>query len=166
VEGAYWVRPTEPPLPVANVKLAGYLPRFAAYFIDMTLWFTLVLADVLAQPAPRPSERPVIGVDTIILLALIAIYYPFCWARGGQTIGMRIVGLRVVRDPDASRIGWRTALLRLFGFWLNGIVLYLGWLWIFVDRRRRGWHDLIARTIVVDERSLREYRARQSTGPS
>jgi uncharacterized RDD family membrane protein YckC len=28
-------------------------------------------------------------------------------------------------------------------------VFYLGFLWVFVDGRRRGWHDLIAGTVVI-----------------
>lgn len=25
----------------------------------------------------------------------------------------------------------------------------IGYIWIFIDKRRRGWHDLIAGTVVV-----------------
>jgi len=29
-------------------------------------------------------------------------------------------------------------------------VVYLGYVWIFIDARRRGWHDLIAGTVVIE----------------
>jgi uncharacterized RDD family membrane protein YckC len=54
-----------------------------------------------------------------------------------------------VRDQDGARIGWGTALLRLLGMYVASTVFYLGFIWIFVDKRRRGWHDLIAGTVVV-----------------
>jgi uncharacterized RDD family membrane protein YckC len=64
---------------------------------------------------------------------------------------MRPFGLRVVRDADGSRIGWGTALLRLIGLWVAAAVFYLGFIWIFIDKRRRGWQDLIAGTVVVKQ---------------
>ena len=86
-------------------------------------------------------------IGTIIAL----LYFPFFWARGGQTPGMRPFDLRVVRDSDGSRIGWGTAFLRLIGLWVAGAVFYIGYIWIFVDKRRRGWQDLIAGTVVIKQ---------------
>jgi uncharacterized RDD family membrane protein YckC len=62
---------------------------------------------------------------------------------------MRPFDLRVVRDSDGGPIGWGTALLRLVGLWVAGVVFYIGFIWVFIDKRRRGWQDLIAGTIVV-----------------
>ena len=62
---------------------------------------------------------------------------------------MRPFRLRVVRDRDGSAFGWGTALLRLVGLYVASAVFYLGFIWIFIDKRRRGWHDLIAGTVVV-----------------
>jgi uncharacterized RDD family membrane protein YckC len=42
-----------------------------------------------------------------------------------------------------------SAILRLIGYWVSGAVFYIGFIWIFVDKRRRGWMDLIASTVVV-----------------
>jgi uncharacterized RDD family membrane protein YckC len=77
------------------------------------------------------------------------VYFPFFWARGGQTPGMRPFGLRVVRDKDGGPIGWGAAILRLIGLVIGQSVFYLGLIWIFIDKRRRGWQDLIAGTVVV-----------------
>jgi uncharacterized RDD family membrane protein YckC len=79
------------------------------------------------------------------------LYFPFFWARGGQTPGMRVFRLRVVRDADGGPIGWGPAILRLIGFWVSSAVFYLGFIWIFIDKRRRGWHDLIAGTVVIEQ---------------
>ena len=65
---------------------------------------------------------------------------------------MKAAGIRVVNDRDGSRIGWGAALLRLVGFWVSGAVFYLGFIWILIDSRRRGWHDLLAGTCVISTR--------------
>ena len=42
-----------------------------------------------------------------------------------------------------------TAILRLVGYWISGAVFYIGYIWILIDKRHRGWIDLIAGTVVV-----------------
>ena len=84
----------------------------------------------------------------VVLLVSVS-YFPFFWARGGQTPGMRFFRLRVVSDVDGSRISGGTAVIRLIGLWISFLIFYLGIIWILVDGRRRGWHDLIAGTIVI-----------------
>ena len=44
---------------------------------------------------------------------------------------------------------YEAALLRLVGPYVAGAVFYIGFIRIFVDKRRRGWQDLIAGTVVV-----------------
>jgi uncharacterized RDD family membrane protein YckC len=74
---------------------------------------------------------------------------------------MALFGLRVVDDQNGGRIGWGTAFLRVLGMYVASAVFYLGFIWIFVDKRRRGFHDLIAGTVVVkpSEGSAAEGRA-------
>jgi uncharacterized RDD family membrane protein YckC len=85
----------------------------------------------------------------IAVFAVSIGYFPWFWARSGATPGMTAMGLRVVRDRDGGPISGGQAILRLIGYVINGLVLYLGFIWIFVDKRRRGWHDLIAGTVVI-----------------
>ena len=77
------------------------------------------------------------------------VYFPYFWAKDGQTIGNRQMGIRVVRDVDGGPVSMGPAILRLVGYWISGVVFYIGYIWIFIDKRRRGWFDLIAGTVVV-----------------
>ena len=79
-------------------------------------------------------------------IVFLFIYFPFFWVRSGQTPGMRLMGIKVVRDKDGGPIGWGSAFLRLIGYWISAIVFYLGFIWIFIDKRKRGWYDLMAGT--------------------
>jgi uncharacterized RDD family membrane protein YckC len=87
-----------------------------------------------------------------LIVAVFAVglgYFPWFWVNGGATPGMRIFNLRLVRDRDGGPIGWGEAILRLIGMWLSAAVFYLGFAWILVDKRRRGWQDLIAGTVMI-----------------
>ena len=60
-----------------------------------------------------------------------------------------MMGIKVVRDADGGPVTMGSAILRLLGYWVSGLVFYLGYIWIFIDKRKRGWFDLIAGTVVV-----------------
>ncbi len=62
---------------------------------------------------------------------------------------MKMMKIKVVRDREGGPLSWGTAILRMIGYWVSGAVFYLGYIWIFIDKWKRGWHDLIAGTVVV-----------------
>jgi len=59
------------------------------------------------------------------------------------------VAIRVVRT-DGRPVGVGAALLRLVGYLFSTLLLFAGFLMIAFDRQRRGMHDRLADTIVVD----------------
>jgi len=161
-----WATPNEPVGPAPGIAFAPHGARLVAYIIDSIIVTFIIGVLLFVGTAVLLSGTTIQGNEVtnvsggaaggfllILLLAGIIgfLYFPFFWARGGQTPGMMAFGLRVVRDRDGSRIGWGTALLRLIGLWVAGAVFWLGYIWIFIDSRRRGWQDLIAGTVVVKQ---------------
>jgi uncharacterized RDD family membrane protein YckC len=84
----------------------------------------------------------------IVILALAFLYFTFFYSLGGATIGKYVMGLRVV-TADGRRLHPRRAALRTLAYSVSSLALYLGFLAVLADDRRRGWHDRIARTAVV-----------------
>jgi uncharacterized RDD family membrane protein YckC len=76
-----------------------------------------------------------------------AVYFPAFWTLTGQTIGMRIMRLRV-GDARDVRPGLGRAVVRLVGMWLAALPLMAGYALILFDRRRQGLHDKLAGTFV------------------
>ncbi|MBK8048494.1 MAG: RDD family protein [Anaerolineales bacterium] len=74
-------------------------------------------------------------------------YFAFSWTLTGQTLGMALLGVRVVSTSGSYITLWR-AVLRYFSLYLSAILL-LGYFWVLIDDRRQGFHDKIARTFVV-----------------
>jgi uncharacterized RDD family membrane protein YckC len=144
-----WQAPEPQPGPAPGVAFADYGARLVAYIIDIVITIVLVIvlavvAGVLALALPVLSILPILAIIIIPL-----VYFPYYWSKTGQTPGMKQTGIRVVRDSDGGPITTGAAILRLLGYWVSGAVFYIGYIWIFVDKRRRGWHDLIAGTVVV-----------------
>jgi uncharacterized RDD family membrane protein YckC len=146
---AAWEAPEPVAGPAPGVAFADHGERLIAYIIDVVIVFiaTIALAivgGILATIVPILAIVPFLGIFIISL-----VYFPYYWAKTGQTPGMKQQGIKVVRDRDGGPITMGTAILRLIGYWVSGLVFYIGYIWIFIDKRRRGWHDLIAGTVVV-----------------
>ena len=144
-----WTAPEPTPGPAPGVEFAEPGARLVAYIIDV-----LIITGVTVL-------LTIIGVVFLAILPIISVlfwlgallfglvYFPYFWAKDGQTIGNRQMRIRVVRDVDGGPVSMGSAILRLVGYWISGAVFYIGYIWIFVDQRRRGWMDLIAGTVVV-----------------
>jgi uncharacterized RDD family membrane protein YckC len=94
------------------------------------------------------------------------VYFAYQWALSGKTIGMALLGIRVVKT-DGSPIGAKQAVVRTLALPLSFIILGLGFLGILTNRRRYALHDRLARTAVVyswDARAARlRWLAKQET---
>lgn len=158
-----WEPPVEEEGPAPGVKFASHGPRLVAYIIDSVIASILLLVVVIAIPAAllggaaspsggRLSSGAAAVFFLVFLLGVIVSigYYPFFWARSGQTPGMRLFRLYLVRDSDGGKVSAGQAILRLIGLAISAIPIYLGYIWIFIDKRRRGWHDLIAGTVMIE----------------
>jgi uncharacterized RDD family membrane protein YckC len=82
-------------------------------------------------------------------------YFIISWLRGGQTIGMKAWRLRVTR-PDGAPIGFVQALIRYFVALISLLALGIGFLWAFFDPQKRTWHDIAAKTVLVQVEKLKK----------
>ena len=83
------------------------------------------------------------------LMLLYGLYYALGTGYRGQTVGKYLMRLRVV-GKEGQRVGYGRALLRWVLYQVSLLPLWLGVIWIFVDRRNRAWHDGLCGTRVVD----------------
>ncbi len=84
------------------------------------------------------------------LLALFAapIYFILFYSSTGQTVGMYVLGIRVVR-LDGKHMTLAGSILRWAGLFISTLPLGLGFLWVLIDDRRQAWHDKLANTCVI-----------------
>ena len=146
-----WQPPEREIGPAPGVAFAGPGARLVAYIVDVIITFIAIIGFSIIG-ALLTIVVPVLGVIAIVFAVLVIplVYFPYYWATSGQTPGMKMMGIKVVRDRDGGPVTGGQAVLRLLGYWVSGLVFYLGYIWIFIDRRKRGWHDLIAGTVVVE----------------
>jgi uncharacterized RDD family membrane protein YckC len=145
-----WQAPELEAGPAPSLAFAGAGSRLVAYIVDVIIVSVFVsvlalLSVVLIVVLPILSLLPIAAVIVVPF-----VYFPYFWSTSGQTPGMKMMNIRVVRDRDGGPVTGGQAILRLIGYWVSGFVFYLGYIWILIDKRKRGWHDLIAGTVVVE----------------
>lgn len=138
------------------VITAGFMVRTAAYLVDaLILSFVggafpyLVIATQSAGAPAHPGQQVTATTGGSVLVSLV--YFVILWSHlgGGRTLGMRLLGLKVVREEDLSPPGILTALLRWIGLWLSFAACFLGVIWVAFDSRHQGWQDKLAKTLVI-----------------
>ena len=139
--------------PPPPIEFGGFWIRFAAYVIDGLILFliqipiALVLGLALGILGTPPNTVQLVGL--LIGLVIGVVYFAGFWVNSGSTFGMSALGLQVVRDADGGPISWGKALIRYIGLIISTLVLFIGLIWVAFDSRKRGWHDLMAGTVVI-----------------
>ena len=85
----------------------------------------------------------------IISLAIGVGYSYYFWTTSGQTPGKMVMSLKVVSAETGALLEPSAALLRYVGYFVSGIALGLGYLWVLWDPKHDAWHDKIAKTKVI-----------------
>jgi uncharacterized RDD family membrane protein YckC len=122
---------------------AGFWIRTFAYLID-AIGVGIVSGAISTIISRDPTSAN--GLNVLIGLG----YFSYFWSSngGGQTLGMRVLNLKVVRT-DGSALTLTQALIRYVGLFVSFICLFIGVIWVAFDADKQGWHDKIAGTYVV-----------------
>ena len=139
--GEEQVAPAPAPTGRASGPRAGFWQRFGAYFIDSLILAvpTIIIVLITSQ-----------AVGNLVSIALSLAYFTY-YEGGptGQTIGKKVLGIRVIDFKVGGPIGYGRGLLRTIARYLSAIVILLGYLWMLWDPEKQTWHDKIAGTVVV-----------------
>ena len=87
------------------------------------------------------------------LFLLSFLYYGWFWTHGGQTLGMKTWGLRLV-SMRGKMVSWPQAMLRFTAAIISWLALGAGFFWSLLRKDRATWHDLLS-----DSRIVFEHRA-------
>jgi uncharacterized RDD family membrane protein YckC len=139
-----------------RLEYQGLVTRAIAFAIDAAV-INVVAIVVAAATAlivsalslPSSLDTALAAVGAWLFLIWSAGYFVIFWSSTGETPGNRVMDIRVVRAEDGGVLRpWR-ALLRLFGLMLAALPLFLGFLPILLNDRRRGFQDVIGGTVVI-----------------
>ena len=159
---------------MTTYQFAGFWRRFVAYMIDgfiiMVVFVILAIVAGVAYFAgamsgdsqswiaqwTNPERMGSFGLSiSAFYLLLYMIYFTYFHGLNGRTPGKSLLGLQVV-TADGSPLSFGIAFLRSVGYLVSSLLFTvpLGFIWIVFDKKKQGWHDKIAGTVVI----IREQR--------
>jgi uncharacterized RDD family membrane protein YckC len=155
--------------PATELRYEGLVTRGIAFAIDAAIvdLVAIVVAGAVALALSVLSvskdslDTVLIAAGGALFLAWSVAYFVTFWSTTGQTPGSRLMRITVLGADDGSILRPRRAAVRFAGLILAAIPLLAGFLPILFDERRRGVHDMIAGTVVVEEPQLS-----RGSGPS
>ena len=124
----------------ASGPRASFGQRFMAGFIDVII--VGVISTVL---------RVVFGNAGQAVGVVVGLAYTTYLEGGatGQSIGKKVLGLRVVDAQTGGAIGYGRGFVRWLVAIVSAIPIFLGFFWMIWDREKQMWHDKASTSYVV-----------------
>jgi uncharacterized RDD family membrane protein YckC len=153
--------PDDPP------RYVGLATRAVAFVMDLLVIdiaavvvaaAVALIASVFHFPKELQTILKWIGLGVYVLW--LFGYFVAFWSATGQTPGNRVMQIRVV-TAGGGRVKPRRGIVRLIGLILAALPLFAGYVLVLFDRKRRGFQDRLARTVVVEAPDLSLANARR-----
>ncbi len=136
-----------------NLQLASIRARVAAFGIDEVLLSFILLVILWDSISAATSvEAMILVINTFVLeyMAIKILYQTFFTMQYGATLGKIVMKIRIIEVKTLSNPSFFCAFNRSVFRIISELLFYLGFAWAFFDPYRRSWHDLSARTLVIN----------------
>ena len=135
-------------------RYAGFWIRTLAAILDtiIILLITGPLLYVIYGAEMFTSEDMVQGsADVLLSYVFPLVFTVVLWMKFGGTPAKRLLKIKVLDEKTGKHLTLGKSLLRYVGYFVAMIPLLIGIIWVAFDKKKKGWHDHIAGTIVVIE---------------
>ena len=135
-------------------NIAKPLHRSVAGLIDLSILYLPLLYAVYSLSKVNNINSLLDGLwYFVVLFMFISVLFPvidsFMISVFGGTFGKLLTGTKIVNSDNNNLSFWKAFLRNHIAYTVSYMLFCLGFIWIFVDKERRGWHDMIADTYVV-----------------
>lgn len=133
-------------------EYAGFWIRAGAAIIDSLLILIIVipLLSIIYGADYWLNEPFAVGFwDVILNYVLPAIAVILFWTYRSATPGKMATRLTIVDAKTGGKPSVGQFVGRYFAYYLSMLPFFLGIIWVGIDKRKQGWHDKLAGTVVL-----------------
>ena len=143
------------------MEKAGFFERLIAYFLDGIIIGLIGGALGCCVIVPLTwlggDGNDFLSVLTFLAALLVGVvivflqflYFGYFWGKDGQSLGMKLLNIKVIQRNGDQITFLRGGLRGSFGYWVSSLIFGLGFLWAAFDNEKETWHDKIFDTWVV-----------------
>ena len=145
-----------------EIRYLGFNARFVAFLIDSTAASILMLPflsrlmdDVelsnyeLSDQSQRMELLERMTTQLTIDLVFMGTIFVLFWVYKNATPGKMLFKSVIVDAKTLSAPSTIQNIIRYLAYFVSFSVLGLGFIWIAFDKRKQGWHDKLAGTVVI-----------------
>lgn len=135
-----------------ELEYVGFWRRVGAAIIDtlLIMIFTIPILVAVYGTQYFSSTRLIQGpAEILVSWVLPALAVIAFWLARGATPGKMAMSARIVDAQTGGPLTPIQSVIRYLGYFVSIIPLFLGIIWVAFDRRKQGWHDKLAGTVVV-----------------
>jgi uncharacterized RDD family membrane protein YckC len=142
----------------ANIQYAGFWRRLVALFLDAALFailsapfmYLMIGHEYFYWLAGNEARLQQVSSLPFFLhkLAFFILIFAF-WNVMSATPGKLLMGCHIVDAKTLKPISLKQAVIRLAGYFVSALPVYLGFVWAALDKRKQALHDKLASTLVV-----------------
>lgn len=148
---------------ITDLEYVGFWPRVWATMIDT--FILLVITTPLLMMVYGKNYYSMAGAlqgpaDFLISYLLPAVIVIAFWSSQNATPGKMAIGAKIVDASTGEAPSLGQYIGRYLGYFLSIIPMGLGLFWVGFDRKKRGWHDMLAGTVVVRSKDRSPERVR------
>jgi uncharacterized RDD family membrane protein YckC len=133
-------------------EYAGFWIRFGAMLIDLVVMIILLYIPLTMIYGEEYwiGEQFIYGFWDVILGYIVPIVVTiWFWLRYSGTPGKMATKLRIVDAATGNKMTTGQAIGRYFAYTIAVLPLCLGLIWVGIDKKKQGWHDKLAGTVVI-----------------
>lgn len=138
-------------------EYAGFRVRAGAAIIDSFLILIIIVPILTGIYGTQywAGQSIVQGVWSFLLNYILpAIAIIIFWAYKSATPGKMVLKLTIVDAKTGAPPSIVQLIVRYFGYYISTIPLFLGLIWVGIDKRKQGWHDKLAGTVVIKSNKI------------
>jgi len=135
-----------------HFEYAGFWIRVWASIIDTILILIITMPFLLSVYGAGyfDSDKIIQGpLDFFVSWVFPAIAVILFWIYKSATPGKMAISSKIVNAHTGEKPSVGQFVGRYFAYFISGIPLGLGIIWIAFDKRKQGWHDKLAGTVVI-----------------
>lgn len=132
----------------------GFWMRVVAALIDTVILLLVIVPLMIAfvgwDALAAGSSGGFVGFVLQYVFPAVAVI--LFWRYRSATPGKMVISARIADAATLAPPSTGKLVGRYFAYFVSTIPLCLGFLWIAFDKRKQGWHDKLAGTVVIYDR--------------
>jgi len=135
-----------------ELEYVGFWARVWASIIDTVLMLAVLFPILFAIYGREEMASGVTftgPANILVSYVLPAVAVIAFWTAKHATPGKMVIGASIVDAQSGGPPSLGQHVIRYLGYFVSTIPFCLGLIWVGFDKRKQGWHDKLAGTVVV-----------------